>query len=199
MTPTPLEIVKYPHPVLLREAKPLCRVDAELLSWIPEMFRLMYATNGIGLAAPQVGLPYRLIVLNPSGDAEATGQELAVINPVLSRAKGTAEMDEGCLSLPEIWAPVRRAKEITLNGWTPDGQEVNVRAKGMFARVLQHECDHLDGVLFIDRVAPTARQELEESLEELAIEYEQNVRMKRYPDQETTLQRITEFESLRCS
>ncbi|MDO4558281.1 MAG: peptide deformylase [Planctomycetia bacterium] len=193
-----LEIVKYPHPVLSHVARPLRRVDDELRSIVREMFDLMYATRGIGLAAVQVGLPYRLIVINPSGNAEEKDQERALINPVLSRPKGNEEMDEGCLSLPDIWAPVRRAKEITLSAWTPDGEEVSLRAKGMLARVLQHECDHLDGMLFVDRVAAAARMEIEDALEEMAIEYRQNVKMGRYPDDETVAARISELEALRC-
>lgn len=193
-----LEIVKYPHPVLAHIARPLRRVDDELREIIQDMFRLMYATHGIGLAAVQVGLPYRLIVINPSGNAEQTDQEMALINPVLSRPKGNVEMDEGCLSFPDIWAPVRRAKEITLNAWTPDGVEVNLRAKEMLARVLQHECDHLDGMVFVNRVPPAAKLEIVDALDDMVVEYRQNVEMGRFPGDESVAAKIAELEALRC-
>ena len=106
-----MQIVKYPHPTLHRKSKDLRRVDAELRKIVREMFELMYDAKGIGLSANQVDLPYRLFVSNPSGERAAADQEYVFINPVISRQSGMAESEEGCLSFPGIYAPVRRAGE----------------------------------------------------------------------------------------
>ena len=193
-----IAIVKYPHPALRHLSKPLKRVDAELREIAARMFQLMYETKGIGLAGNQVALPYRLIVINPTGDPERKDQEFCLLNPVLSRPKGVEEMDEGCLSFPEIWAPVKRAKTIRLNAYTIQGEEVNWEADGMLARVLQHECDHLDGVVFVDRTTETEKLRIRDDLEELSIEYRQNESLGRIPSAERIAAQLAELETLRC-
>ncbi len=168
-----MEIIHWPHPTLLRVSKPLKRVDAELKEMVREMFALMYANRGVGLAANQVDLPYRLFVVNESGDGKQPDKEMVFINPVLTRPKGTAEDEEGCLSLPGLYAPVRRPDQVHVNAYSLAGEELNFVATGHFARILQHENDHLDGILFIDRLAPTLQLEVREELEGFANEFQQ--------------------------
>jgi peptide deformylase len=127
----------------------------------------MYEARGIGLAANQVALPFRLFVINPSGDRDQTGEELVFVNPVITSRKGSAEGEEGCLSLPELYGQVRRAEEIEVEAYDLKGREFTLKLKDMNARVVQHETDHLDGVLFPDRMTDTARMELLSELEEL--------------------------------
>ena len=123
---------------------------------VAEMFDLMYAAKGVGLAANQVDLPYRLFVINLDCDPGATEKEFVFINPVLRSHKGIAEAEEGCLSLPGLYGDVRRPEHVVLNAYNLPGQEVTLELDGLFARAVQHEVDHLDGVLFIDRLSPTA-------------------------------------------
>lgn len=144
-----MRIVKYPHPTLRYKSKPLRRVDGELKKMIHQMFDLMYTHEGVGLAANQVDLPYRLIVMNIKSDATAKEEEHAFINPViLQRKGGTEEKEEGCLSLPEVYAPVKRSQKIVINAYNLAGEEVTWELNGLYARVVQHECDHLDGILY---------------------------------------------------
>src|ERR1700722_19235702 len=98
-----MQIIRYPHPALRWKSKPITRIDAELKRTVRAMFEAMYASNGIGLAANQVALPYRLFVTNATGDAAATEAERVFLNPEIVRRKGTVEGEEGCLSLPEIY------------------------------------------------------------------------------------------------
>lgn len=122
---------------------------------IAEMFELMYAADGIGLAGNQVDLPLRLFVVNPQGrDGDNTGERV-FINPVLERPKGSAEGEEGCLSLPGLYAPVKRPKTIICTSYNLQGEQVTDELDGIMSRVVQHETDHLDGVLFIDRISDT--------------------------------------------
>lgn len=158
-----LHLITYPHPTLRYPAKPIARVDAHLKSLVGEMFDIMYEHRGVGLAATQVNLPIRLFVANPSGEKE-TGPELVFINPVIQRATGSAEAEEGCLSLPGINATVKRNKSVKINAYGMDGTEINAEVDGFLARIIQHELDHLDGVLFIDRVPEQNRMQIQDEL-----------------------------------
>jgi len=160
-----LQIVHYPHPTLRHKSKPVRRVDAELVRIVREMFNLMYANNGIGLAANQVDLPLRLFIVNLSAKRDE-GEEFVFINPVLSKPKGNEESEEGCLSFPELYGPVTRPKQITVQAYNLRGEEVRINLNGMLARVVQHEYDHLDGTVFVDRMTPTARAKAEPMLDE---------------------------------
>jgi peptide deformylase len=128
------------------------------------MFDCMYANNGIGLAANQVALPYRLFVTNVTGDPAVTEAERVYVNPEILRRKGSAEGEEGCLSLPQLYGQVRRSEKILVDAFDLDGQEFELDADELEARVIQHENDHIDGVLFIDRMTDAARRELESRL-----------------------------------
>jgi peptide deformylase len=153
--PLSLKIIQYPHPTLRHVSKPLKRVDAELRKIVAQMFELMYEHEGIGLAANQVDLPYRLFVTNVQGKPDAKETECVFINPVLSRGRGQAEEEEGCLSIPGVYAPVTRNETIRVQAYDLSGDEIEGEVDGLMARVLQHETDHLDGKLFVDRLGPT--------------------------------------------
>jgi peptide deformylase len=191
-----LRIVKYPHPALRHKSKPLRRVDAELQKIVREMLDLMYEQKGIGLAANQVDLPYRLFVLNLEGDP-TKGQDHVFLNPVISKRHGTAEAEEGCLSFPEIYAPVRRSEKITLSAYNLEGQEVNYELTGLFARVAQHEYDHLDGVLFIDRLSAAAALSVKQKLLDLELQFQGDRQRGVIPQDPQILARLSELEQLR--
>jgi peptide deformylase len=165
-----LRIVHYPHPTLSFEAKPIVKVDLQLKKMIDEMFELMYEFRGVGLAATQVDLPVRLFIINESGQ-KGTGEEQVFINPVLSQPKGTDEAEEGCLSLPGVYAPVRRPKQVHVQAYDLKGMEFKQTVDGFLARIIQHEFDHLNGIMFIDRIPEADRQEIEDKIDEVAVQF----------------------------
>lgn len=192
-----MQIIRYPHPTLRRVSRPLKRVDAELHRIVREMLEVMYAEKGVGLAANQVNLPYRLFVMNPTGDAQARDEELVFINPVLSQFKGSDEAQEGCLSLPKIWADVRRPVQVRINAYNLMGNEVDFTWTDFRSRVAQHEADHLDGVLFVDRLSATAKSDVREAMSQLESEFvSQRGRGEIPPDDQIALQ-LAELEALR--
>ena len=164
-----MQILTYPHYTLRYKSQPLTRVDAALRKLVAEMFDLMYEANGVGLAGNQVDLPLRLFVVNMAAEP-GEGEELVFINPVLSQPKGNEEGDEGCLSLPGLYGKVVRAKQIHVQAYNLRGEEFNADLDGLFARVVQHENDHLDGVLFTDRMTTAGKLAIRESLEEFELE-----------------------------
>lgn len=192
-----MRILKYPHPTLRHKAKPLRRVDAELRQIIREMFDVMYERQGIGLSANQVDLPYRLFVLNLRSDPAARDQEMVFLNPVISQRSGTAEKEEGCLSFPEMYAPVKRSEKITISAYNLAGEEITYDATGLFARAAQHEYDHLDGILFIDRLSPAALLSVKEALAELELEFDTDRQRGTIGDDRQIATRLRELESLR--
>lgn len=192
-----LSIIQFPHYTLRHVSKPLKRVDAELRKMIAEMFDLMYQHEGVGLAANQVDLPYRLFVMNEEGDPEKKELERVFINPVLSGGKGTAVKEEGCLSLPDIRADVTRNSTIRVQAFDLAGNEIDEVLQDFPARIVQHETDHLDGVLFIDRLSPTQIAELRDELEDFELVYESRQASGELPTNEALAQRIKELESLR--
>lgn len=140
------------------KSKGFFRIDAGVGTMVEQMFELMYEARGIGLAANQVGLPYRLFVINPTGDKEEKDQEFVFINPQITKKKGSETDEEGCLSLPEIYGPVTRATKIVVDAFDLDGQQFELELEDLPARVVQHEYDHVEGVMFTDRVAANVRR-----------------------------------------
>lgn len=193
----PLSIIHYPHPTLRYTSKPLKRVDAELRSMIAEMFELMYKFEGVGLAANQVDLPYRLFVANPEGDPAVKEAECVFINPVLIKGSGQAEREEGCLSIPGVYAPVARKEKIAIQAYNLAGEEISGELEGYFARIFQHELDHLDGRLFIDRIAPTQLADISGQLEEFEIDFNSKRAVGEMPSDEQIAARWAELETLR--
>ncbi|QDV80610.1 peptide deformylase [Botrimarina mediterranea] len=194
----PLEIVHYPHPTLRHVSKPLAKVDRQVRDWAAEMLALMYEHEGIGLAANQVDLPYRLFVINVTGDPDQPEHERVLINPVLSKGKGQTTMSEGCLSLPEVRGPMIRNTSIRVQAYDLAGNEIDETVEGMLARVIQHETDHLDGILFIDKMTPTERAEVDDDLYELEVDWQSRQNTGDVPSEETILARLAELEALRC-
>lgn len=146
------------------KAKPIQSINDELRSVVSEMFELMYAANGIGLAANQVGLPLRFFIVNVTADPAEKDEEIVFLNPRIRRRKGAASGEEGCLSLPGLYANVERAEEIVVEAYDLEGEGFEMDLDELPARVVQHETDHLDGVLFVDRLAPDDRLKLEPRL-----------------------------------
>lgn len=192
-----MRIVNYPHPTLRRTSKSLRRVDDDLRSMVRRMFELMYDAKGIGLAANQVDLPYRMFVINPSGDAARPEEEQVFINPVLSKPKGSEEAEEGCLSLPGLYAPVRRPETITLQAYSLSGEPVDATLSGLLARVVQHETDHLNGVLFVDRVSPTTQLDISPTLEEFETQFASQRQRGEIPSDAEILARLAALEAER--
>ena len=191
-----LRIVKYPHPALRHQSKRLRRVDTELKNAVREMFEVMYENKGIGLAANQVNLPYRFFILNTEGDPEK-GEEYVFLNPEIVKRSGMAEADEGCLSFPEVYAPVKRSAKIVIAAYDLEGKEVKYEFNGLFARGVQHEYDHLDGVLFIDRLTPTGLLSVKQALLDLERQFEGDRQRGVIPDDQQIASRLAELESLR--
>jgi peptide deformylase len=191
-----VQIVKYPHPTLRHKSKPLLRVDGEIKRIVRQMFDLMYEQRGIGLAANQVDLPYRFFIMNLEGDPDKA-EEYVFINPVISQRRGTAEGEEGCLSFPEIYAPVKRSEKILISAFNLGGKQVNYELGGLFARAVQHEYDHLDGILFIDRLSPTALASIKDALWNLESQFQGDRHRGVIPDDDIIATRLAELESLR--
>ena len=191
-----MQIVQYPHPVLRHKSKPLKKVDAELRRIVGEMFEVMYQDKGIGLAANQVDLPYRLFIINLQADPLA-GEEFVFINPVITARKGMAEAEEGCLSLPSLYGDVKRPETVSLNAYSLAGEEVTLDLDGLFARAVQHEIDHLDGVLFIDRLSPTGLAKARPALEDFELIFDNRRDRGELPDDEAIARHLAELEKLR--
>ena len=192
-----MRIVKYPHPTLRHKSKPLVRVDGEIVDIVHGMFDLMYENNGIGLAANQVDLPYRLFILNLESDPEQKEAEYVFINPEIIERKGMVEREEGCLSFPELYAPVRRPEKVVMAAYNLAGQEIRYQLDGLFARAAQHELDHLDGILFVDRLTPTARLEVKVALGDFERAFHGDRDRGLIPADASVAARLAELERLR--
>jgi peptide deformylase len=151
-----LKVRRYGDPLLRRRAREIEAVTPEIRRLVDDMIDTMYDEVGIGLAAPQVGTSVRLMVV---GDEEGRGAQ-ALVNPVISEQGGSVTGEEGCLSLPGIFAQVTRSQWVKLEAQDLEGRPVAIVARGLRARVFQHEIDHLDGVLFIDRLDPVTRDRI---------------------------------------
>ena len=148
--PLRLRIVTYPDPVLRQPADPVAEVSDEVRAVAHRMIELMHEAPGVGLAAPQVGLPWRMFVANPTGEP---GNDRVFINPeVADASRDVTAMEEGCLSLPEIRGEVQRPRRVTVRATDLEGERFELTSEELPARVWQHEIDHLDGVLIIDKM-----------------------------------------------
>lgn len=143
----PNQIVRYPDPCLRTKCEPIQEFDESLAALAERMLELMHAENGVGLAGPQVGVCRRIFVCNPTGEP---ADDRVFVNPELFDLIGTAEAEEGCLSIPDVHVTVRRAKRCTIRAFNVTGTESVCEAEGLTARIFQHEAAHLDGGLIID-------------------------------------------------
>lgn len=166
-----LRIVPYPHPALRFESRPVTRIDDDLRATIRQMFALMYEANGIGLAANQVGIPLRFFVLNLTADPNQPDQELVFINPEIVKRHASTEEEEGCLSLPGLYAKVRRARKIRVRAYDINANPIELEADDLLGRAIQHETDHLDGRLFIDLVGPLTKPAAVAKVREIEAEF----------------------------
>lgn len=176
-----MEIVHFPHPALRWKSSDVTRIDNRLRGFVEQMFSLMYEAKGIGLAANQVALPLRVFIMNPTGDPEEKDAEMVFINPEIVSRKGTEVGEEGCLSLPEVYSDVRRSKEVVVEAYDLDGQAFELTVDELPARVIQHEADHLDGVMFTDRTSDSAQKELAPVLAEFEAVFRRDQFEGRYP------------------
>lgn len=145
-------------PVLRIQAQPVTEITEEILVLVSDMLETMYAADGVGLAAPQVGVDARVMVVDPREEGTAP---LALVNPVIvERSEETERGEEGCLSIPGVTDIVERSSRVVVEGFGRDGRTRRVEAEGLLARILQHEVDHLDGILFFDRLSPLKRRML---------------------------------------
>ena len=149
------EILVFPHPFLARKAVPVAAVDDRIRALVRDMFETMYAAEGVGLAATQVGVGKRVIVLDVSPVDESIAP-LSVINPEIVSRSGSVTGVEGCLSVPGVQGEVCRAETVEVRGMDAQGNPLRIQAAGILSRALQHEIDHLDGILFIERASSSA-------------------------------------------
>ena len=192
-----MQIVKYPHPALAHKSRPLLKVDPELKKIVDQMFELMYKDRGVGLAANQIALPYRLVTLNLKADPDAKDEEHVFINPIISNRSGMGEAEEGCLSVPDVYAAVRRSEKVKVTAYNLSGEQLVLELTGLYARVIQHEVDHLDGVLFIDRLMTDKKLEIKPTLNEHIRRFEEDQKRDVIPSNEEMVTQMEAFERLR--
>lgn len=152
-----LEIKKYPEKILKKKASDVTSFDKDLQTLIDNMIETMYAAPGVGLAAPQVGVSKRLAVI----DISTKGFNfplLVIVNPVISKKEGTVEFEEGCLSIPEYTASVKRSEKLVVSALDREGSPIEIEGEGLLSIALQHEIDHLNGILLIDRISQIKRE-----------------------------------------
>jgi peptide deformylase len=164
----------YPDPILRKVAEPVAVCDDEVRATVAAMFETMALSKGVGLAAPQVGLGRRILVLNPTGEAQ---DALALVNvSIVDRSGEGVVFEEGCLSFPEIYAEVKRPERCRIRALTPDGEPIDREFDGFTSRIIQHEYDHLEGVLLVDRMSPADKLRHKSALQALVDRYKRQLR-----------------------
>lgn len=172
---TDLRVLKYPHPALRAENDEISQEeldDGSIAKIAKEMFLVMYAAQGVGLAAPQVGINKKLMVYNESGDSKKWLNEVVMVNPkIIEFSEATDVENEGCLSFPDMRGDVRRSKRIKVEALNLKGKKIKKKFKGWEARIFQHEYDHLDGIVYVDRLSEEGREEVQPKLDDLIAEF----------------------------
>ena len=171
-TAIPMDVLIYPDPILRRGGQPITAFDQDLKALADRMMEAMYEEGGVGLAAPQVGIEKKLLVLNPSGSRDDRAGERVLCNPKIVRKKKWEFGEEGCLSFPGIQAEVERSVEITVAYQDLEGAEQQLKCDGWLARIVQHEIDHLEGVFFVDRLTATEKLRVKQQLLQLEDDYQ---------------------------
>jgi peptide deformylase len=166
-----LEVRRYGDPALRQKARPVAEVTPEVRSLIADMIETMHDEVGVGLAAPQVGAALRLLVMD-----DGKGRARALVNPEITDRRGSVVAEEGCLSIPGIYADVERSEWIRVEAADEDGKPISLELRGFPARVVQHEMDHLDGVLFVDRLPPVARDRIKRRIQREGLSTERSHR-----------------------
>jgi len=152
-----LGILKYPHPILKKRSEAVSRIDEEVKKLIQDMRETMYEASGIGLAACQIGVSRRVIVLDVS-PMDPQHSFFALINPEIIAEEGEIDHEEGCLSVPDCLEKVKRKEKVCVRGLSPEGMEMEIKGEGILAIALQHEIDHTNGILILDRVSRLKRE-----------------------------------------
>jgi len=160
------EVLKYPHPVLAKKGEPVTEFTPELAQLVDEMFDSMYAAEGIGLAAPQIGISKQITVIDVSFN-ERPEEKLVLINPEILEREGSQVEEEGCLSLPDIREKVKRSAWVKVRAQNANGEFFEVEGDDLLARALEHEIDHLHGILFIDRLSMLKRDLVQRRIKKL--------------------------------
>lgn len=189
-----MQIVQYPHPALRWKSRPVKEIDESLRTIVRKMFDLMYESQGIGLAANQVALPYRLFVLNLTADPQEKSEEHVFINPVITQRRSTQEAEEGCLSLPKLYGQVRRAQDVTVEAYDLSGRGFEVTVDDLASRAIQHETDHLDGVLFIDRMTDAAKREIAPTISDFETQFRRQQQLGVIPSDEQIREELRRLE-----
>lgn len=159
-----LTILEFPDERLRKKAAPVIEVDAKIKRLVDDMFETMYKAKGVGLAATQVNVHLRVIVIDVSEEKNAP---LCLINPEIIAASGSKEAEEGCLSVPGFYENVKRSEEITVKALNKNGQPFELQAKDLLAVCIQHEMDHLEGKLFVDYISSLKRQRIKSKLDKI--------------------------------
>lgn len=163
-----LNILKYPDSVLKKKAKPVSEITGDIQRLIDDMAETMYAAPGVGLAAPQIGISVRVIVIDINSKEEGKGGLISLINPDIIEHSGDIAWEEGCLSVPDYTADIRRFERVVVKGLNRNGREEIVVGEGLLSIALQHEIDHINGILFIDRLGPIRRDLIKRKLRKQA-------------------------------
>ena len=164
-----MKIVTYPDPVLMRKAAPIEEIDNNICEIAQKMLDTMYDACGIGLAAPQIGLSKRLVVLDATG--QKTGERV-FINPQIIEERGETVEEEGCLSFPDVMGKVIRSQYVTVTAYNLEGKKLEIKAEGLLSRVWQHEIDHINGRLFIEMMTPASRIANQQKIKEFELAYQ---------------------------
>ncbi|BBM85115.1 peptide deformylase [Candidatus Uabimicrobium amorphum] len=164
-----MDVVLYPDPILKKRTEPINEVTEDIVELSQEMIKTMHRANGVGLAGPQVGISKQIIIVNPTAEE---GNETIYLNPKILKRKGKEIGEEGCLSFPGVYGNVQRSTWIQVKATLISGEEVTFEAEDFEARVLQHEIDHLLGVLFINKIQPVEQIAIKTQLKELEQKYE---------------------------
>ncbi len=176
-----MELVYYPDPKLRDVSKKIASVDAQIQEAVPQMFEIMYRARGIGLAGPQAGLSRRIVVANLTGDPTKKDSEQVFINPEILEKSGELREEEGCLSLPGMAAQIQRAETVQVRYTDLQGKLVEREATMLESRLFQHEIDHLDGILIVDKMTPADKKQWAPLLKELEEDYKAHRKPTRRP------------------
>jgi peptide deformylase len=160
-----LKILTYPDPKLRKRSAPVEKIDKEIEKLLDDMIETMYKAPGVGLAAPQVGVNLRVIAIDVSARQQDSPGLIELINPVIISAEGEQIEEEGCLSIPGFASEVKRKARVKVQGLNRDGKLIEIEGSGLLARAFQHEIDHIDGVLYIDRLSRLKRELLKKKIE----------------------------------
>ena len=172
----PTRILKYPNPRLRRKSAAIVVFDESVAALARRMLELMHAGKGVGLAGPQVGICRRIFTCNPTGEP---ADDMVLINPEVTDLIGAAEAEEGCLSVPDVLVNIRRARKCRIKAYDVDGKPFTRQADDLLARIWQHELDHLEGRLIVDRMNDTDRIAYKKRLADLEADYRRNNHRKR--------------------